>query len=173
MDICVLFYWLTLVFCGVLATPSELPRFWIFMYRVSPLTYFLEGLAVAGLYNVRMQCSTVEELHIPLAIESGARNCGEYLSALAQRTGAEVLNPDSSDGDCLLCPISGVNTVLQQFGMTVSPWRDVRLMAAYVCFNIAGTFLVYWLVRTPKKQGRVGKKREMSKCITTVIPSSG
>jgi ATP-binding cassette subfamily G (WHITE) protein 2 (PDR) len=37
-----LLFSLSLVFCGVLATPSgpnAFPRFWIFMYRVSPFTY--------------------------------------------------------------------------------------------------------------------------------------
>jgi len=33
---------LCLIFCGVLATPSQFPGFWIWLYRVSPFTYLAE-----------------------------------------------------------------------------------------------------------------------------------
>jgi ATP-binding cassette, subfamily G (WHITE), member 2, PDR len=135
---------------SVLATPGELPGFWIFMYCVSPLTYFLEGLAVAGLYNTRISCSSIEELYLPLAVESISQNCGEYLSSLARSMNSRIINP-SSEADCRFCPISEVNIVLEGFGMTTNIWRDAGLMAAYVMFNIVATFGIYWLVRVPRK----------------------
>lgn len=39
-----LLFTMSLSFCGVMTTPSAMPRFWIFMYRVSPLTYFIQAL---------------------------------------------------------------------------------------------------------------------------------
>lgn len=35
---------LCLIFCGVLVTREQLPGFWIFMNRVSPFSYLVEGL---------------------------------------------------------------------------------------------------------------------------------
>jgi ATP-binding cassette, subfamily G (WHITE), member 2, PDR len=34
---------LTLIFNGVTQSPDALPGFWIFMYRVGPLTYLVSG----------------------------------------------------------------------------------------------------------------------------------
>jgi hypothetical protein len=45
-------------FCGILAGPDTLPRFWIFMYRVR-LTDLLDVYAFANRYNIG------QSLHIP------------------------------------------------------------------------------------------------------------
>ncbi|KAI2467417.1 ABC drug exporter AbcA [Annulohypoxylon bovei var. microspora] len=154
MHLATLFYWLALVFCGILASPTQLPGFWIFMYRVSPLTYFLEGLAVAGLADARITCSSVELLHLPLPPGAGASTCGEYLAPFARDAGGQVLNPLAS-ADCLYCPYADVNSILASFGMnTANGWRDVGLMVVYVFFNVLMTFVIYWLARVPK--GRRG-----------------
>jgi ABC-type multidrug transport system permease subunit len=46
-----LLYTMMFLFCGILAGPTELPGFWIFMYRVNPFTYVVEGLLGATLGN--------------------------------------------------------------------------------------------------------------------------
>ncbi|KAI9151516.1 ABC multidrug transporter atrG [Paramyrothecium foliicola] len=51
IQLVLLSFWLAIV------PPKALPGFWIFMYRISPLTYFLEGLAIAGLSGVAVACS--------------------------------------------------------------------------------------------------------------------
>ncbi|KAF1959984.1 P-loop containing nucleoside triphosphate hydrolase protein [Byssothecium circinans] len=60
VNIAQLLYSLSLIFCGVLAKPSMLPRFWKFMYRVTPLTYYTSGLISASLGDVPVQCSAAE-----------------------------------------------------------------------------------------------------------------
>ncbi|KAJ3572602.1 hypothetical protein NPX13_g4994 [Xylaria arbuscula] len=93
VQIGILLYWLSLVFCGVLVTPSQLPGFWTFMCRVSPLTYLLEGLTVAGLADARIHCSDIETLHVPLpssstsAVNGHATTCGQYLQPFIEATG--------------------------------------------------------------------------------------
>ena len=37
---------LSFFFCGVLASPDQMPRFWIFLYRASPLSYYVSGCPV-------------------------------------------------------------------------------------------------------------------------------
>ena len=54
-NIAQLLFSLTLIFCGVLAGPSVLPGFWIFMYRVSPFTYLVDGMLSTGMYTSSSQ----------------------------------------------------------------------------------------------------------------------
>ncbi|RYP91933.1 hypothetical protein DL770_001907 [Monosporascus sp. CRB-9-2] len=104
-------YWLALVFCGVLMPPTGLPRFWVFMYRVSPLTYFAEGLTVAGLANANVTCSAVELLHINVPRESAGQTCGSYLGPYIERAGGYLENPTDTAG-CRYCPVSKANPAL-------------------------------------------------------------
>ncbi|TFY51735.1 hypothetical protein EVG20_g10862 [Dentipellis fragilis] len=49
-----LLFSLTFLFCGVLAGPSgpnAFPRFWIFMYRLSPFTYLVDSMVSVGVAN--------------------------------------------------------------------------------------------------------------------------
>lgn len=41
-----LLFSMTLIFNGVMQTPDALPGFWVFMYRVSPLTYWVAGIGM-------------------------------------------------------------------------------------------------------------------------------
>jgi ABC-type multidrug transport system ATPase subunit len=46
-----LLFYLILIFCGILVTYVELPRFWKFMYWISPLTYLIGGMFATGVAN--------------------------------------------------------------------------------------------------------------------------
>lgn len=131
--------------------PSQLPRFWIFMYHLSPLTYLMEGLAVAGLSEAHLRCSDIETLRIPLPSLGGAITCDEYLQPYVQTFGGYVANTSNAT-DCQYCPVSIVNTLLVGFGMDVKhTWRNVGLLVVYVCFNISATFGVFWVKRRFKR----------------------
>ncbi|KAI1750671.1 ABC transporter-like protein [Xylaria castorea] len=147
-------FWLSLVFSGILVPPNLLPRFWIFLYRVSPLTYLIEGLAVTGLANRRITCSSTETIsNIPIPSNT-SQTCGQYLEAYVGSSGGYVVNPNGVSG-CQYCPVANANVVLKSFGMDLhQPWRDVGFLAAYVAVNVLATFAIYWLARVPKR----GKK---------------
>jgi ATP-binding cassette subfamily G (WHITE) protein 2 (PDR) len=51
---------LILTFNGVIQSPTALPGFWIFMYRVSPLTYLIGGICGNGLHSYNIHCSQSE-----------------------------------------------------------------------------------------------------------------
>ncbi|KAF2837385.1 hypothetical protein M501DRAFT_995996 [Patellaria atrata CBS 101060] len=147
VQIATLFFYLCLIFCGVIVTPADLPRFWIFMYRVSPLTYFIGGIVTAGLANTSITCSSIEMLriHPPTAI-----TCGQYMAAYIQSAGGYISNPiDSSD--CMYCPISDTNTFLAINGINIeNRWRNAAFLLVYVVINIVATFTIYWAVRVPR-----------------------
>lgn len=122
------------------------------MYRVSPLTYLLEGLAVAGLADIDLTCSSTEVQSIPVANNSLGFTCGEYLSAFVRDSGGRVLNP-SDAAECHYCPVASVNTILESYGMGLDhTWRNVGLLVVYVVANILATFGFYWLRLSSKKK---------------------
>lgn len=147
---------------SILVSPSDLPRFWIFMYNLSPLTYFLEGLAIAGVAGAKVLCSGVETLHIdiPSGDPSAVRTCGSYLGSFAESSGGYIVNLDATE-DCQFCPVSEAVAVLSSLGMdprAAIAWRNVGIMALYVGFNMAATFGIYWLGRSSKKTNKKEKK---------------
>lgn len=135
------------------------------MYYLSPLSYFLEGVAIAGVASAKISCSDVETLHvdIPSEFSSASRTCGNYLQSYAEASGGYVVNPNATEG-CQFCPVSQANSVLSgSLGMdpqAVIAWRNVGIMAVYVIFNITATFGIYWLVRGPKMTKRVKKSKQ-------------
>ncbi|KAF5125052.1 ZEB2-regulated ABC transporter 1 [Metarhizium anisopliae] len=153
-------FWLSLVFCGILVTPDHLPGFWKFMYRVSPLTYYLEGIAIAGIAGIRVQCSPVEMLHVPLP--PGYGSCQTYLEAYMRDTGGYVVNSESADGPCAFCPVSRADTVLKSLGLSThksTAWRNVGILTGYIVFDVICVFALYYLLRVPRFKAQSSIKR--------------
>ncbi|KIW29433.1 uncharacterized protein PV07_05248 [Cladophialophora immunda] len=139
---------LCLIFCGVIATPSALPGFWIFMYRVSPLTYLIGGFLSTGLANNEVQCSLLEMSRLE---PPRGQTCGEYLATYMQLAGGSLSNPNATE-HCEFCPIASTNTFLASVSSYYGErWRNFGIMWAFIIFNIAGAFFLYWLARVPKK----------------------
>lgn len=140
---------LILSFCGVLAGPTALPRFWIFMYRISPLHYFISGLLSAAIAGTKVKCATEEYLHFDPAMNM---TCGEYLENYIHHAGGYVAKPLARI-DCAFCPISDTDTFLK--GLSSNPdeeWTNFGLMWVYIIFNIVSAVVLYWAFRVPKKK---------------------
>ncbi|KAF7867296.1 hypothetical protein EAF04_005379 [Stromatinia cepivora] len=141
-------FWLSLVFCGILVSPKDLPRFWIFVYRASPLTYFIDGMVLAGLANTRIECSDIELLHIDPPFSNST--CINYLGPFIRYAGGVLRNP-TANTDCLYCPVDQTNQLLKQLGLeTEHAWRNAAYMVVYVVFNTLAIFFIYWFARMPK-----------------------
>ncbi|GKZ32454.1 hypothetical protein AbraIFM66950_001842 [Aspergillus brasiliensis] len=144
-----------LIFNGVLATPSALPRFWIFMYRVSPFTYLVSSVLSVGIAGNTVECSDIELLHIP---PPTGQNCSSYLDEYVRNYQATLLNPDDRT-ECLVCSISNTDQYLSALSMSYSDrWRNVGILIAYIVFNGIAAVFLYWLVRVPKKKSVKEKK---------------
>jgi ATP-binding cassette, subfamily G (WHITE), member 2, PDR len=121
------------------------------MYRVSPLTYILEGLAIAGLANAKVTCADLEVVHIPIPQSLGNLTCADYLVPYVSSVGGRLLNPLERTM-CEYCPFWDTNSLLAMFGMEVHHrWRNVGFVAVYIVFNVAATFGVYRLARVAKR----------------------
>lgn len=144
-----------LLFCGILAAPSFLPGFWMFMYRVNPFTYLTEGLMAAGLARAPVECSTSEWLRF-----DAPRNltCAEYMSAYIVQAGGYLANPDVRQS-CQYCPISDTDTFLAAVGVKYERrWRNFGIMWAFIVFNVVGAVFLYWVMRVPKRKRDVAIK---------------
>jgi ATP-binding cassette, subfamily G (WHITE), member 2, PDR len=144
----------SLVFCGILASPSALPRFWIFMYRLSPFTYLVAAILAVGLDGAPVRCAPLELLHFapPTGID-----CANYLDSYIRLRGGYLVDP-AATADCAFCPIADTTTFLATYLDIdfADRWRDFGILWVYVLVNIAGAMALYWLVRMPKKSARKG-----------------
>ncbi|KAL4960885.1 pleiotropic drug resistance family ABC transporter [Aspergillus stella-maris] len=156
-NIAQLLFSLCLIFNGVLASPDAMPRFWIFMYRVSPFTYLVSSVLATGIGTAQVECSDIEILTItPPANQS----CSSYMERYVSMTGGNLLS-DADNGDCRLCAISNSNQFLDQ--LSINPddvWRNVGLLFIYVVFNAFAAVFLYWLIRVPKKKSQQKDKKE-------------
>lgn len=148
-----LMFTLCLIFCGVLATPENLPGFWIFMYRISPFTYMVSGMLAVGVANTNVVCAANEFVRLK---PPSNQTCGEYLATFVTATKGNLLNPGSTD-ECVYCPMSETNTYLAGVSSYYSErWRNFGIVWVFCIFNIAAALFVYWLARVPKN--KLGKK---------------
>ncbi|KAL2067593.1 hypothetical protein VTL71DRAFT_2018 [Oculimacula yallundae] len=151
-----LMFSLTLVFCGVLASPKVFPRFWIFMYRVSPFTYLVDAMLSVGIANTNVVCSSTE---LRTFNAPSGQTCGEYMNAWmnTQMRGGRLADANAT-GECRFCALDSTNQFLQSLGSTYdNRWRNFGFMWIYIVFNACAAVALYWLVRVPKKTKK-GKK---------------
>lgn len=151
-----LLFTMSLSFCGVMTTPSAMPRFWIFMYRVSPLTYFIQALLAVGVANVDVKCADYELLKFT---PPSGMTCGQYMEPYLQLAKTGYLTDENATDTCSFCQISTTNDYLANVNSFYSErWRNYGIFICYIAFNyIAGVFF-YWLARVPKKNGKLSKK---------------
>ncbi|KAK1701651.1 ABC-2 type transporter [Colletotrichum lupini] len=146
-----LFAIMMFAFCGILAGPKDLPGFWIFMYRVNPFTYVVEGFLGTSLANAAVHCASNE--FVSFAAPSG-QTCGQYMADYISAAGGYLSNPDAGNStECQYCAMSDTNTFLKGINVDFDHrWRNFGLMWAYCIFNIVVALAVYWLVRMPKNK---------------------
>ncbi|KAK7421617.1 hypothetical protein QQX98_002084 [Neonectria punicea] len=145
-----LLWMLCIAFCGVGVTPSELPKFWKFMYRTSPGTYLMGGIMSTAVYGSDVTCADNEILKMKAP---GNMTCGDFLDPFIEFAGGRLLNP-SSTGSCAYCALGSTEEFLSRFDISYDDrWRDFGLLWVYVLFNIGGALGLYWLFRVPKGKG--------------------
>ncbi|ERT01100.1 hypothetical protein HMPREF1624_02339 [Sporothrix schenckii ATCC 58251] len=152
-----LLFSLCLIFCGVLATPDTMPRFWIFMYRLSPFTYLVSAMLSVGVANTEVQCAANEFLTFD---PPSGQTCFEYMEAYMATAGGYLTNESARSG-CNFCSIKFTNQALAGVQSFYSDrWRNFGILWAYIAFNICGALFIYWLTRVPKKPKTTKVKKE-------------
>lgn len=120
-----LLFSLCLIFCGVLATPQTLPGFWIFMYRVSPFTYLVEGMLSTGVANQKVTCAANE--YLTFQPPSG-QTCGAYMQKYITAVGGYLQQP-SATSNCKYCTYDSTNVFLSAVSADYAhSWRDFGIL---------------------------------------------
>jgi ATP-binding cassette, subfamily G (WHITE), member 2, PDR len=149
---------LTLTFNGVLQTPSALPGFWLFMWRVSPLTYVVGGLAGTTLHGRQVRCADNELANFN---PPSGSTCKEYLAPYFKAGAPGQLYNPSATSNCQYCPVSNGDQFLAGSEIFWNQrWRNFGLGWAYIGFNIFAAVYLYYFFRVRKSTG--GSKKRMS-----------
>ncbi|KAL1957007.1 hypothetical protein VTO42DRAFT_6496 [Malbranchea cinnamomea] len=136
-------------FCGILSGPSDLPGFWIFMYRVNPFTYLVDGLLSTSLANAPITCASNEYLQFS---SPDGLSCEEYMQPYMSWAGGYLLNGLDTDL-CQYCQMRSTNDFLSTINVSFAKrWRNFGLLWVYVGFNITVALVAYWALRVPKKR---------------------
>ncbi|GMM27622.1 hypothetical protein DAMA08_003380 [Martiniozyma asiatica (nom. inval.)] len=148
-NIASLLFIMSLNFCGVLYYPTG---FWSFMYRVSPVTYWISSMLSAGLGATELECAFNELTVFPPPF---GETCESYLDLYMSKAGG-YLSEQTSAAMCYFCPASNTDVFLVKFHVTYeNRWRDWGIFICYIAINISLAFFLYWLVRVPKKSNRI------------------
>ncbi|OJI99476.1 hypothetical protein ASPVEDRAFT_60490 [Aspergillus versicolor CBS 583.65] len=141
------FFNIMFAFAGVLAGPTELPGFWIFMYRVNPFTYVIESFLGTALAGAPVTCTPSELVQYEAP---AGMSCGEYMQSYIDAKGGYLV--DSSASSCSFCGTASSDAFLQDMNMRFeNRWRDFGFMWAFCVFNVVAAVGLYWLMRVPKR----------------------
>ncbi|KAK6380318.1 hypothetical protein LTS17_005507 [Exophiala oligosperma] len=159
-----LLFTMTLQFNGVLQTPTALPGFWIFMWRVSPFTYLIGGWAGTGLQNRVVNCAQNE---LAIFDPPNGQTCGAYLKRYLEGGAPGALyNPDATRS-CEYCPIRNADQFLASASISPSDqWRNFGILWAYIGFNMLAALFFYYVFRVRKvslAKLRKSRKEETTK----------
>lgn len=113
----------------------------MFIYRVSPFTYFISSLLSVGIAHAPVECTSSELTVFDPPADS---TCGDYLESFMSSAGGKLLKQDATSG-CQFCTIENTDMFLAGFKAEYSErWRNVGIICAYVGFQhcYGGLFLL-------------------------------
>lgn len=103
-----LLFSMSLTFCGVMQPRDALPGFWIFMYRVSPFTYWVSGIAATQLSGREIVCSATE---VSVFDPPAGQSCQQYLAPYLTQAPGRLQNPAAMEA-CRYCSLSNSDQFL-------------------------------------------------------------
>ncbi|PSR88503.1 ABC transporter [Coniella lustricola] len=157
INIANLLYMLSLIFSGVIATPQSLPGFWLFMWRATPLSYYISAIMSTGIAGTTIICSAKDVLTLD---PPSGQTCGAYLTGTVPR----ILNPNATSG-CQVCEYTTADSLLSVFSIYYKDrWWQWGVTVVYNVINVVLIFVLYRLIRVPR-----GAKKQAQDAVDTPI----
>ncbi|KNB18128.1 hypothetical protein FOXG_15761 [Fusarium oxysporum f. sp. lycopersici 4287] len=148
--IATLLWMLSISFCGVGVAYKDIPKFWTFMYRVSPATYIVGGIMSTCVWGSNVKCADNEVLQMAVP---GNMTCGDYMGPFIKAAGGYLLDRSSTDV-CKYCSLATTEEFLHRFNINYDDrWWHFGLLWVYIFVNCAGALGFYWLFRVPRGSG--------------------
>lgn len=147
------------IFNGVLQ-PYRALGWWQWMYRVSPFTYFIEGLLGQAIGGSDINCAQHE--FVPVIPPSGS-TCSEYLNPFMEYAGGYLADP-SATSTCLFCPYRTTDDYMfAAFNIKSSHhWRDLGIMLGITVFNVCAIFTLTYICRIRKGNPLAGLQQKLA-----------
>lgn len=145
-QVAIVLFVLSLLFSGVIQPVSSLPRFWHFLWRVSPLTYWVAGIVATGSSGKRITCEKEEFSSFDPPPSS---TCAEYLQVFFKEMKAPgyLVHPEARVG-CEYCPLSSADQFLATKDIYWElRWRNLGLGCVYIVFNVLMAVVFHWAFR--------------------------
>ncbi|KAG2131012.1 ABC-2 type transporter-domain-containing protein [Suillus clintonianus] len=132
------------IFNGVLQ-PFRALGWWQWMYRVTPFTYFVEGLLGQAIGRQLINCASTElvTINTPTGL-----NCTAYMDPYISFAGGYMTNPNATT-QCLYCPYRTTDEFMfSSFNVEYSHhWRNAGIVLGVVVFNVFATFWFTYVFR--------------------------
>lgn len=132
----------------------------VFMYRVSPFTYWIGGIVGTELHAREITCSAKETNTFD---PPSGMTCGQYLQPLLAQAPGKLQNPDATS-QCRYCGVSDADQLLASSNIFWSErFRNFGIMWAYIVFNIFMAVVLYYLFRVKKWNKGSSKSKKTKK----------
>ncbi|KAG0690851.1 ATP-binding cassette transporter snq2 [Pichia californica] len=116
-----LFFSITVAFCGVIQKPMLMPGFWKFMWRLSPMTYFIGNQVSTLLHDRPVHCGTDEFNYLE---PPSGMTCGDYLDDFFKNNAGYVANGNATS-NCAVCQYSVGDDFLDSIEVSYyDRWRN-------------------------------------------------
>lgn len=156
-NLAMLLFMMSLLFSGVLSTREAMPHFWVFMNRVSPMTYWIGGMVPLAVANNNVTCADYEYIRF---YPPEGENCQSYVGPLLGKSLLGYLGPESTDGECAYCSMSTTNQYLASVDMSYHyRWRNIGFLFVFISFNIGASVILYYVFRVPKSKTRLAESK--------------
>ena len=140
----ILMFGLSFLFSGVMQPPHALPGFWIFMWRVSPFTYYISGIGSTALHGRDVVCSKTE---MSIFDPPPGQTCGQYMHDFLAAGVGTLYNHNATAG-CEYCAMTTADQYLAVREIYYeNRWRDYGIFWCYFIFNIFSAIALYYIFR--------------------------
>jgi ABC-type multidrug transport system ATPase subunit len=149
-----LMFGLSFIFNGVMQPPDDLPGFWIFMYRVSPFTYYISGIGATALHGRPVECNAAE---MSVFDPPAGQTCFQYMEKYLATATGRLANYNATSG-CEYCSLSSADQYLA--GRKIEwgdRWRNYGIFCCYFIFNILAAITLYYLFRVRSSKAKIKK----------------
>lgn len=117
------------------------------MYRVSPLTYFLEAMLGNVVHGIEVVCT---ESEFNVFNPPDGLSCYDYAEDFLNSSGGYLNNPNATSS-CQYCKYTVGDDYLDTINVKFSHrWRNVGFQCAYLVFNVVAAFTIYYVLRVAK-----------------------
>ncbi|KAJ1680261.1 ATP-binding cassette transporter snq2 [Spiromyces aspiralis] len=139
-----------LLFCGVTNPYPTMPKFWRrWMYWISPIRYFVEGVMTNELHGTKIECNDNEyyKFNIP-----SNTTCGDYTKAFFDTGAPGYIRYSDATSQCQYCPYKVGDEYYEGLGWDFKyRYRNFGIMLAFIVFNCLAVFFFIKVYKVNKR----------------------